>query len=84
VPAAKALFACHATGEALAEMADNYSRDYLIETLEHMLDGTNMTTLYPLTTLGTGQRFLAKGAYVARPGRGDTSGLFTEGRWVQL
>jgi hypothetical protein len=84
VPAAKALFACHATGEALAEMAGNYSRDYLIETLEHMLDGTNMTTLYPLTTLGTGQRFLAKGAYVARPGHGDTSGLFTEGHWVQL
>jgi hypothetical protein len=43
-----------------------------------------MTTLYPLTTLGTGQRFLAKGAYVARPGHGDTSGLFTEARWVQL
>ena len=24
-------------------MADNYSREYLIETLEHMLDGSRMT-----------------------------------------
>ena len=47
-------------------MADNYSREYLIETLEHMLDGSKMTTLFPVTTLGTGQRFLAKGAYVLR------------------
>jgi hypothetical protein len=84
VPAAKALFACHATGEALSEMVGNFSRDYLIETLEHMLDGTNMTTLYPLTTLGTGQRYLAKGAYVARPGRGADAGLYTDSHWVQL
>ncbi len=84
IPAAKALFACHATGEAMAGMADSYSREYLIETLEHMLDGTNMTTLYPLTTLGTGQRYLAKGAYVARPGAGETAGLYTDSHWVQL
>ncbi|MBS0387463.1 MAG: ABC transporter substrate-binding protein [Proteobacteria bacterium] len=84
IPAAKALFACHAVGEAMATMTDNYSREYLIETLEHMLDGTNMTTLYPLTTLGTGQRFLAKGAYVARPGSGATAGLYTDSHWVQL
>lgn len=84
VPAAMALFACHATGEALAGLADNYSREYLLETLEHMLDGTNMTTLYPLTTLGTGQRFLAKGAYVVRPGRGDARGLLLGAGWVQL
>lgn len=84
IPAAKALFACHAAGEAMAGMADSYSREYLIETLEHMLDGTNMTTLYPLTTLGPGQRYLAKGAYVARPGTGDTAGLYTDSHWVQL
>ncbi len=84
IPAAKALFACHAAGEAMASMTDSYSREYLIETLEHMLDGTNMTTLYPLTTLGTGQRYLAKGAYVARPGAGDIAGLYTDSHWVQL
>ncbi|MDE2252175.1 MAG: ABC transporter substrate-binding protein [Gammaproteobacteria bacterium] len=84
IPAAKALFACHATGEAMAAMADSYSREYLIETLEHMLDGSNMTTLYPLTTLGTGQRLLAKGAYVARPGTGGAAGLYTDSHWVQL
>ena len=65
IAAAKALFACRVTGEAMANMADNYSREYLIETLEHMLDGSGDSTIYPVMTLGTGQRFLAKGAHVA-------------------
>lgn len=82
VPAAQALFACHAVGEAMSDMAGNYSRDYLIESLEHLLDGTLMTTLYPATALGTGQRFLVTGAYVARP-QWDSSGpRFTDLRWV--
>jgi len=82
IPAAEALFASHITGEAMFAMADNYSRDYFIETLEHMLDGTDMTTVYPLTTLGTGQRFLAKGAYVLRLGSGITASRYISSEWV--
>jgi mono/diheme cytochrome c family protein len=81
--AAQALFACHATGEALGTMADNYSREYLIETLEHMLDGTNMTTLFPVTTLGTGQRYLVKGAYVVRLAPHGDSIRYQPGDWLQ-
>ena len=64
-------------------MADNYSREYLIETLEHMLDGTSMTTIFPVTTLGTGQRYLAKGAYLTRLApRGDPTRYVSSG-WIQ-
>ena len=81
--AAGALFACHATGEALAGLADNYRREYLIETLEHMLDGTSMTTLHPVTTLGTSQRYLVKGAYVVRLAPGDGAARFLQAGWIQ-
>jgi hypothetical protein len=83
IPAAEALFACHAAGEAMAAMADNYSREYLIETLEHMLDGARMTTLFPVTTLGTGQRFLAKGAYVLRLQADAGRSRYLSSGWIQ-
>ncbi|MGH8134705.1 MAG: c-type cytochrome [Steroidobacteraceae bacterium] len=83
IPAAEALFACHAIGEAMAVMADNYSREYLIETLEHMLDGSRMTTMYPLTTLGTGQRFLAKGAHVLRLVPDTGASRYVSAGWIQ-
>ena len=47
-----------------------------------MLDGTNMTSLVPRTTLGQGQRFISHGAYVL-PAislvRGDAAGA----TWVE-
>jgi hypothetical protein len=76
--AARALFACHALGEGLVAIENNFSRDYLLEQLEHMLDGTSMTSLFPATTLAPGQRVLSRGAYVMRPG--GTAGL--DARWV--
>jgi hypothetical protein len=83
IPAAEALFACHVTGEAMADMADNYSREYLIETLEHMLDGTGMTTVFPVTSLGTGQRFLVKGGYVARLAPAGGQARYLQAGWIQ-
>jgi hypothetical protein len=65
--AGRALFACHAFGEALSAMENNFSREYLLETLEHMLDDSGMTSLFPRTGLGPGQRVLTRGAYVAPP-----------------
>lgn len=75
--ASQALFACHVVGEQLSALTGNFSREYFIEGLEHMLDSTNMTSLVPRTTLGQGQRFISRGAYVL-PAislvRGDVAG----------
>ena len=83
IPAAEALFACLAVGEAMTGMADNYSREYLIETLEHMLDESKMTTLFPVTTLGAEQRFLAKGAYVLRLAPKRDPLRYVPAGWIQ-
>ena len=64
--AGKTLFACHVVGEALADMQTQFSRPYLMEMFEHSLDGTNMTTLFPNTSLGPDQRVLVKGAFITR------------------
>lgn len=83
-PAGRALFACHVLGEQLAGIESNFSRDYLMEGLEHMLDGTAMTTLYPRTTLGPGQRFLSRGAHVV-PLAAFKSGVeSSETAWVSM
>jgi len=81
--AAEALFACHAVGEAMLGMAGNYSREYLVETLEHMLDGTGMTTIFPVTTLGTGQRYLVRGAYVTRLASRHEAVRYLSNGWIQ-
>jgi hypothetical protein len=65
--ASQALFACHVVGEQLAAIETNFSRDYFMEGLEHMLDGSNMTTILPGTTLAPGQRYLSHGAYALPP-----------------
>ncbi len=83
IAAAKALFACRVTGEAMANMADNYSREYLIETLEHMLDGGGKSTIYPVMTLGTGQRYLAKGAYLVRLAPESDQSRYVSEEWIQ-
>jgi hypothetical protein len=81
--AGRVLFACHALGEQLAGIENNFSRDYFMEGLEHMLDNTNMTTLYPRTTLGQGQRYLSRGAYVLSPSAAF-EGTSTGASWVEM
>ena len=52
-----ALFAAAMVGEALRELRGRFSRDYLIETIEHMVDNALMPTVYPRLTLAPGERF---------------------------
>jgi len=83
VSGAKVLLACKALGMALTDIQSNFSGEYLLESLEHALDNSLMTSLYPRTTLGPGQRFLSRGAYVARlEARGEHFAL-TTGDWVR-
>jgi Cytochrome c len=48
---------------------DTYSREFLLERLEHLLGSALESSLYPHLSLGPGQRYASKGSYiVARRG----------------
>lgn len=82
VAAAKVLFACRAFGMGLADIQSNFSREYFFEALEHALDDTQLTSLFPRTTLGPDQRFLSSGAYVVRLSDGPER-VFSGAAWIQ-
>jgi hypothetical protein len=59
-----AYMAATATAMVLAHGRELYSREFLLERLEHRL-GTGMElTIYPRLSLGPGQRYASKGSYV--------------------
>lgn len=55
-----AYLALDALDHALVSMVDRYSRDFLIESIEHMIEGGLNTGAYPRLSLGPGQRFAAQ------------------------
>jgi cytochrome c553 len=63
---ANAYLAANLLGGALKHFRERYSRDYLIERIEHMADNSPWTSVFPHLGLGTGQRFASKGGYVIR------------------
>lgn len=57
--------------DGLEHVADVFSRDYLIETIEHEAGKALNPGTYPRLGLGPGQRFASKGAYVVALGAQD-------------
>ena len=66
---------------ALDLMLDFFSRDYLLETVEHMAETTVAPSAYARLSLGPGQRFASKGSYILRyaPSGG---GFLPIGGWI--
>ena len=80
---ANTYYAVTVFNRALKHLRSNFSRDYLIERIEHMLDNNVFNSVYPHLSLGPSQRFASKGCYVVGPFR-EPARLNTadSGQWI--
>ncbi len=78
---ANAFFSVTIVAEALDRLLDFFSREYLIERVEHMAEDSVTPASYGRLSLGPGQRFASKGCYILRhvPGTGE---LIPVGDWI--
>ena len=58
------LYAITMVGEALSHLMDSFSRDYFVETVEHDVATTSLSSFYPPLTLGPDQRHASKAVYL--------------------
>ncbi len=79
---ANAYLALKVAGDALMHIRGYFYRDYLIERIEHTVDSVPYTSVYPRISMAPGQRFAAKGGYVARFTDGGKGELVAVSDWL--
>ena len=57
---------------AISHLVGNYSKEYLIERIEHETENKLNPGIFPSLSLGPGQRFAAKGNYIVSMGQADS------------
>ena len=60
------LFAMTMLSDAVGHIMDSFSRDYLVELIEHIVPLTPSPSMYPIVSLAPGQRFAAKGRSIVQ------------------
>ena len=79
---ANAYFALKVAGSALVTIRGFFSREYFIESIEHMIDNATYTSVYPYMSLAPDQRFVSKGTRVARFDDNDPKRLVAIDDWL--
>ena len=78
----EAFFAVSLVNEALMHNYNFFVREYLLEQFERMVPSMVVTAYYPGITLGAGQRFGSKGAYIVKPGDRPESPSTVVSGWI--
>lgn len=79
---ANAYFALKIAGGALTNIHTYFSREYFLESIEHMVDNAVYTSVYPRISLAPDQRFVAKGCYITRLSADGTGRLEAVTDWL--
>lgn len=77
-----AYLAALVTGMLVAHSKDTYSREFLLERMEHRLGTALEPSIYPNLSLGPGQRFASKGSYIVAVGGADDRKLTPVSDWI--
>jgi hypothetical protein len=77
-----AYLAATVTGMLLSHGQDTYSRDFLLERMEHRLGTAVELSIYPHMSLGPGQRYASKGSYIVDIGGEDDRQLKPVSDWI--
>jgi mono/diheme cytochrome c family protein len=79
---ANAFFAVTVAADAVAHLAGIFSRDYFIERIELMAENPAVPSIYPHPSLGPGQRYASRGAYILGFPEGATGGGLPLRNWT--
>jgi hypothetical protein len=75
-------FALSVTAHSMEQMIENYSRDYLVEKVEHETENALNPGSFPRLSLGPGQRYASKCSYILRIPRGGDQWQWSPGEWI--
>jgi hypothetical protein len=79
---ADAYFSVMFLARGMKHLKQNFSREYLIEVLEHALDNATFASVYPRVSFGPGQRFASKGSYILGLSSGADPEWSPIGDWI--
>lgn len=77
-----AYLAATVTGMLVSHSMDTYSREFLLERMEHRLGTAHELSIYPHLSLGPGQRYASKGSYIVQVGGADDWQLKPLSDWI--
>ncbi len=77
-----AYLAATVTGMLVTHSKDTWSRDFLLERMEHRLGTAVELSIYPHLSLGPGQRFASKGSYIAKLEGSDATQVSLLSDWI--
>jgi ABC-type branched-subunit amino acid transport system substrate-binding protein/cytochrome c553 len=80
--ATKAYFLTRLLAAALADMGDDYYRDFFLDILDDSVDQAKASVTYPMLSFGPGQRYAVKGCYVVTLAKGKNPKVVRQSDWV--